>query len=151
MGRNAILTIEDFEFYVLKTDTCWLWCGAIAPTGHGRVTFKGKKHQAHRVAKHLYEGFNLDSENLICHKLECPNKHCINPNHTYEGDYSDNNNDTVLAGNNIEASKTYCSRGHEYTKENTRLYLSKQGSWKRKCKLCVKINNDARFKNNELD
>lgn len=40
--------------------------------------------------------------------------------------------------NNFNANKTHCSKGHEYTEENTRLAKNSNGNVSRKCRACEK-------------
>lgn len=58
------------------------------------------------------------------------------------GSYSDNNHDLVRHGTHFQASKTHCSKGHEYTSENTRIYQGR-GYVERVCKLCVQSASQA--------
>ncbi|AEK09646.1 HNH endonuclease [Mycobacterium phage Mozy] len=48
---------------------------------------------------------------------------------------SENNRDLIRHGTHVQARKTHCPQGHEYTPENTRLYLY-EGGWRRYCRAC---------------
>jgi hypothetical protein len=54
------------------------------------------------------------------------------------GTHSENGLDSVVHGTNWQARKTRCARGHEYTPENTYIYMSKDGSRRptRNCRTC---------------
>ena len=39
-------------------------------------------------------------------------------------------------GPNANALKTHCDAGHEFTPENTYLWTGKDGSTRRKCRIC---------------
>jgi hypothetical protein len=134
-------TIEDFEYYVNKTKTCWLWIGGLDTSGYGSLNWDGRVLGAHRVARSLYANFDLNSELHVLHKSICPNKHCINPEHTYEGTPQDNMNDIVESGKHNQASKTHCPSGHEYSKENTGYYYgyTRGLTLTRYCKECKRI------------
>lgn len=51
---------ERFWRYVVKTDGCWIWIGATASFGYGRIQREGGKHgktdRAHRVSWLLHYG-----------------------------------------------------------------------------------------------
>lgn len=57
--------------------------------------------------------------------------------------YGENNKDLVRHGTHWQTAKTKCSRGHEYTPENTRVYHNPNGWTARFCKKCVLINSRA--------
>lgn len=73
------------------TADCWNWIGTITNGGYGQVVVKQKRFLAHRMAKHIWHGFNLNSKLLVCHK--CDNPSCVNPDHLFIGDHSANNKD----------------------------------------------------------
>lgn len=80
-------------------DECWLWTGAVNYKGYGRISFGGRGNgevSAHRTSLEIKLGRPIQDGMLACHK--CNNPLCVNPNHLYEGTYSDNFNDAVLAG-----------------------------------------------------
>lgn len=56
------------------------------------------------------------------------------------GTYSENNYDMVEHGVHGQASKTHCSKGHEFSEANTRIYTGR-GYRERHCKTCT---NDCR-------
>lgn len=82
---------ERFWSYVDKTETCWLWTGALRE-GYGR--FWPGEHQpkvdAHRFSYELHggtipDGFHVDHlchDSLLCTvTAECPHRRCVNPAH----------------------------------------------------------------------
>ena len=71
-------------------DECWEWEGATFGHGYGHFQFRGKTHPAHRVIWKVKNGTWPAPQCL--HK--CDNPACVNPNHLYEGDVSDNLQDT---------------------------------------------------------
>ncbi len=111
---------------------CWLWRGPKTGSGlYGQMHLLGFKrpYRVHRVAAHIYMGFDLDSPLFVCHK--CDNGLCFNPEHLFIGTDSDNLLDCVSKGRHHEAKQTHCYKGHEFAPENT--YW--QGK-KRSCKTC---------------
>jgi hypothetical protein len=79
---------------------CWLWTGNINNGGHGILHWPpGKGSQSvSRLAMHVYSGFDLSSRRVICHKRECPNPHCFNPEHLYVGTRRQNILDAMALG-----------------------------------------------------
>jgi ribosomal protein S13 len=76
---------------------CWVWQGTrFQNTGYGQITYKNKVMSTHRLAAHIFKGFNLKSKELVLH--HCDNKACINPGHLYIGDRFDNARDAVERG-----------------------------------------------------
>lgn len=123
--------------YKIQDNGCWIWL-ASKRNGYGQFSIGNKVYFAHRVARYIYCGFNLDSEIQINHKPDkCNNTACINPEHTYEGTQTENNRDTVKSGNHHEANKTHCPNGHEYTLEN--IYYGSKGD--RNCRKCCGYKN----------
>ena len=75
---------------VLKTETCWIWKGYKTKFGHGMISTSSSSSfpkYAHRVAWSLTNG-EIPKGKIICHK--CDNASCVNPDHLYLGNFSDN-------------------------------------------------------------
>lgn len=70
---------------------CWNWMGSISSQGYGIFNNKLVHGIVFRMA-----GGKCDLDKVLCHK--CNNKRCINPNHLYEGTYTQNLIDAVLDG-----------------------------------------------------
>ena len=119
---------------------CWRTKDITLTKGYAVVFFFGKRRRIHRVSAWVYfQSFDLDnSDVLILHKTNCPNKDCFNPDHLYCGTHKDNSNDMSVIGHargwTNNTNKTHCKRGHEFNEQNTR----HQGL-RRRCKQCDKM------------
>lgn len=110
---------------------CWLWI-ATNRGGYGRVKFRGRLCEAHRVSWVLYRG-DLPDNLDIDHK--CRNRCCVNPDHLEPVSHRIN----VLRGvapTAVNAAKTRCVNGHEFSRENTIETVSAAGTVYRKCREC---------------
>jgi len=72
-----------FEFYIKKTDFCWMWTGGADDSGYGKYNLKlgvnkYRKVQASRMAYHLYKG-EIPLGFTIDHL--CNVRRCVNPEH----------------------------------------------------------------------
>lgn len=83
---------------VHKTETCWLWTGAVSGGGglkHGQVLARGYRRtpqKAHRIAWILTHGPIPDGKQINHH---CDVPTCVNPDHLYIGTQLDNMRDAV--------------------------------------------------------
>lgn len=123
-------------------DDCWHWTGPVIWSGYGLAGIpgqRGKHAGAHRVVWTLLnggipDGFHVDH---TCHdpgtcKLgtDCPHRRCVNPAHLEAVPARDN----VLRSSGpaaVNAGKTHCIHGHEFTTANT---IVKHGH--RSCRTC---------------
>jgi HNH endonuclease len=104
----------------------------------------GVEVKAHVAAWELFVGPVPDGKVLdhLCHDpescpggLTCPHRSCVRLDHLAPVTNAEN----VLRGAGptaINARKTHCHRGHEFTPENT--YLNPKGS--RECRTCKRMN-----------
>ena len=105
-------------------DGCWNWLGYKSKTGYGRCG----RVWAHRRAYELLIGAipaGLEIDHL------CRNRGCVNPGHMEVVTHQENQR----RGNSpygINARKTHCIRGHEFSEANT--YISPNG--RRNCRRC---------------
>jgi hypothetical protein len=82
--------MDRFWIKVQKTDDCWLWT-ASKLKGYGIFKYQGKPIGAHRFSWYLTYG--EWPKDMALHK--CLNKHCVNPNHLYNGTAADNLQDAI--------------------------------------------------------
>lgn len=80
---------------VQKTETCWLWNGAMLKTGYGSIRVDGKAQRAHRVAYELRVG-KIPPGMLLRHSCDTPR--CVNPAHLSVGTKRDNTKDALERG-----------------------------------------------------
>ena len=117
---------------------CWVWTGYTSPDGYailavredGRKTtrYMARWSYEHHVAP-IPEGHEPDHL--------CRNRPCVRPDHLEPVTHTEN----VLRGESpqaLNARKTHCSRGHEFTPENTG-----QQATGRFCRACKRM-TDAR-------
>lgn len=105
---------------------CVIWTGLLQ-NGYGLLKDKQKRRLAHRVAYAHFvgaipEGLTLDhlchTRDKSCPGGECIHRRCVNPHHLEPVTAVEN----VMRGRSfsgLNAAKTHCSRGHEFTPENT--------------------------------
>lgn len=109
---------------VRKSDGCWTWTGYVRKDGYGTYNFI----LAHRIAFEVHKG-PIPPGLTIDHL--CRNRRCVNPDHLECVSIGEN----VLRGIGpaaMNARKTHCLSGHEYSPSNT--LISKEGY--RACRRC---------------
>ncbi len=122
--------IARFWKRVEKTDYCWNWKGILTRSGYPHFSFHGEYANGHRFAYSMLRG--PIPNGLVLDHL-CRNRACVNPDHLEPVSLKTN----ILRGTGlaaINAKKTHCVRGHEFTPENT--YRSSSG---RDCRTCRQI------------
>jgi len=76
---------------------CWVWLGLKDKNGYGRLVWKGKAYQAHRLAWLLAHGaLPTDTRIHVLHKCDRPS--CCNPAHLFLGTEKDNAQDRNSKG-----------------------------------------------------
>jgi hypothetical protein len=134
---------------------CWEFGGYITPHGYGQLS---RNIGAHRLAWEIENGCPVPAGLVIdhlCHNADpacndsvaCRHRRCVNPAHMEAVTSAAN----VMRGKSvgpINAAKTHCAHGHEYTPENTYYRPDRYG---RICKTCrdaalVLISQDPAYK-----
>lgn len=130
---------ERFWAKVEKTETCWNWTAVKVTGGYGLFRGgPGAKKLAHRwiweaTVGPIPEGYQVDHL--------CKNPSCVNPAHL-EPVPPRTNWERSNAVTRINALKTHCKRGHEFTPENTATYS--RGN--RTCRQCGKDRYRATYR-----
>lgn len=94
---------QRFFNKVKKTESCWLWEGAITGSRYGEFFYNGKVRLAHRVSWMLHHGV-IPQGLCVCHT--CDVRLCINPTHLFLGTYKDNLQDASRKGHMQAAALT---------------------------------------------
>ena len=116
---------------------CWIFTGSLMHSGYGNFIVRNSEGKrihsvAHRASYEFFvgpipEGLELDHL--------CRNRACCNPRHVEPVTRQIN----LLRGETIPATnsqKTHCKRGHEFTRENTRVWRKM-----RFCRQCGRLAN----------
>lgn len=153
-SRQGITPEQRFWSSVDKAgeDDCWQWSASRNPCGYGMFkagstvtahTFSWELHNGPRPARTgvRVEDWTVDH---ICHTTECtlgkqcPHRSCVNPRHLRLIPWGVN----VAEGTSfsaVNARKTHCKWGHEFTPENSYGY-----GGNRQCKTCAREASRAR-------
>jgi hypothetical protein len=129
---------ERFWINVKKTESCWLWTAFVAKNGYGQFSYDGKSIKAHRFAYELTVG-KIPDGLQIDHR--CRVRNCVNPNHLEAVTQREN----ILRGTAptaVNARKTHCPSGHEYTEDNT--LVKTTGA--RICRTCHNFNKRRKYR-----
>lgn len=144
--REALDGLQSFyprfwsKVSVKKKNECWDWQSSISPNGYGKFSIDNYPHSAHVLS---YKYFNSDFDSNLCIDHICMNRKCVNPNHLRQVTRAINNTENAGGTAAINKQKTHCSRGHEFSKENTQIKKGKSGTYRR-CKVCEYAGKRAR-------
>lgn len=116
---------------------CWNYTSCLNESGYGVFSHHVEGQVlAHRLALHLAHR-PVPADMTVDHL--CRNRRCVNPAHLEIVTMHEN----IMRGNcagAVNARKTHCIRGHEFTPENT--YIGKPrnpcGGPTRQCKQCAR-------------
>lgn len=121
---------------------CWLWDKALDRDGYG-VIQATRRDSAHRVTYLAHIG-PIPAGHVLdhtCHSTDptcpgggdCLHRRCVNPAHL-EPVTPGENTQRGTSPSALNARKTHCHRGHEFTPENT--YARSDG---RSCRACQRL------------
>ena len=139
MSKNMSIEERFFE-KVNKTDSCWLWTGALSSSGYGSFGVAGKATAAHRYSYQIHNG-EIPEGLIICHTCDTPS--CVNPDHLWLGTYSDNMKDMVAKDRHGSSSRvqTHCRRGHDFDIYGFKTFTRSNGKVERYCQECKRISD----------
>jgi hypothetical protein len=128
-------------------DMCWPWKGHLSKPprsrrGYGHIRRNGIKIKAHTAVYELLIGPKPTGDLEPDHT--CQSENCVNPFHLEWVSHREN----VLRGSSLAARRakvTHCPQGHEYTEENTYLYITADGE-RRYCRTCLRERSLAAWK-----
>lgn len=142
--RSRRTEAERFWAFVDKTapNGCWLWTG-FTLKGYGK--FKRSRQGAsyptwfaHRVS-YVWAKGEIPAGMVIDHL--CRTRNCVNPDHLEAVTQQEN----TLRGEGIaavNAHKTHCSKGHEFTEKNIiHSWIRKHTRQVRECRKCKNAKN----------
>lgn len=124
-------TPDTFWERAQREGDCLIWTWGKDKDGYGKLKWGGRDERAHRVSYSLTHGPVPDGL-MVLHRCHTPS--CIEPDHLYAGDGSQNMADMALAKRGRGQRKSHCVAGHELTPENT--YVAKRGFGQRGCREC---------------
>ena len=116
---------------------CLEWTASLTRKGYARFRYWGKMGHASRFILEYTLGRPLRPGMEACHT--CHVRHCVHPNHLYEGTHRENIDDAIARGSYKKTLATHCVRGHELAGANVR--HDGQG---RHCRQCDQITQRAR-------
>lgn len=119
-GRRHTDLRETIESWAIPEPNsgCWLWLGALTPSGYGTLNAKKfgiSTNRANRIAFMAFNGPMIPDGMQACHK--CDNPACVNPNHLWLGTMKENNDDKIRKGRDARGL-----RQGTHTMPHTRLF-----------------------------
>lgn len=137
MAKYMSLEGRFFE-KVNKTESCWLWTGALNSRGYGSIGVNGKSVSAHRFSYEMHKAV-IPKGMVVCHS--CDVRNCVNPEHLWIGTIGDNNRDAFKKDRNGLSTRrrTHCRRGHLFDEVGVDKRVKKDGTVYRTCSECRRM------------
>lgn len=120
-GKYGSVPVEDrFWSKVNKTDSCWVWTGAVNQDGYGNLRYKGATRRAHRVAWELTNG-QIPDKFVLDHL--CRNTSCVNPLHLEVVSFAENIRRRKATGTYRGRTAGYSPRRKARIREYMKVYM----------------------------
>lgn len=129
--------IARFWTYVEKTETCWLWIGALSDNGYGRLHVHRRSLSVHRLSYVIHRGAIPEGQYVLHH---CDRRACIRPDHLFLGTHLDNINDMLQKKRHLMATdpERILAGVRRYNAGNPeRPWLSGMNHWSQHSPECV--------------
>lgn len=124
--------VRFMRFVEVDERGCWLWQGS-RTHGYGYFWDGDQGIRAHIwMFKHLFGEHGYEALDHLCRV-----RACVNPKHLEPVSHQTNLLRSPLTIAAINAAKTHCLRGHEFTPENT--YEPPRRPGRRYCKQCTQM------------
>lgn len=117
--------------YAPHLGPCWTWTGNTT-RGYGNFWLGHVNGKAHRFSYEL--AFGAIPDGLQIDHL-CRVRFCVNPSHLEAVTQRENILRSPECPASVNAHKTHCKRGHEFTPANTQAVKTLSG-WGRRCRTC---------------
>jgi hypothetical protein len=128
----STVTVHDSMWH--NGTRCWVWTGwRDKRKGYAWINYKNRIYSAHRFSYLCFVG-SIEDETL---DHLCKVRACVNPSHLEPTPSRVN----TLRGDGPTArnsKKTFCSKGHEFSVQNTRIYIKNGKFVGRFCRMCDK-------------
>lgn len=98
MHRSDKKGRQQFWAHVRRSPSCWLWIGCLTAGGYGKVEWKKRTWQAHRVVWFLRRG-KIPKGRCVLH--HCDNRACVRLSHLFLGTRRDNYHDMQQKGRHV--------------------------------------------------
>jgi hypothetical protein len=124
LENNGIRILNKYKI----DGDCWIWTKYTNRKGYGQLTVNKKTWRVHRLVYTIMIG-EIPTGLELNHK--CNNTRCFRLDHL-ESLTPKQHQDVSINPVALNSRKTHCNKGHEFTKENTRI---QKGKW-RECRIC---------------